>query len=113
MARMKILFVCTFNKMRSKTAEVIFKGDKRFDVKSAGIDEYAEVPLSRELMDWADYVLVMETFHRRWIRQHYPDLSGDKKLICLGIPDLYEFMDPALIPLLQERMEGIFGEPDY
>jgi predicted protein tyrosine phosphatase len=110
MKKKKILFVCTFNKMRSKTAEVIYKNDKRFEVKSAGVDEYAEVSLDMELLEWADYVLVMEKSHRKWILKHFPDLSDERKVLCLGIPDLYEFMDTALIPLLKDRVEGLFGE---
>jgi protein-tyrosine-phosphatase len=37
----KILFVCTANKMRSKTAEELYKNDARFMVKSAGVADFA------------------------------------------------------------------------
>jgi len=58
----KVLFVCTVNRFRSKTAEEIFKS--KFNVKSAGTSELANTPLSRELLEWADYIFVMEESHK-------------------------------------------------
>jgi protein-tyrosine-phosphatase len=34
--KLKLLFVCTVNRMRSATAHKIYEDDYRFDVKSAG-----------------------------------------------------------------------------
>lgn len=42
---MRILFVCTVNRMRSATAYEIYKDDTRFDVDSAGTDRTANVVL--------------------------------------------------------------------
>ena len=39
--KIKILFVCTVNRMRSATAHKIFETDERFEVKSAGTDKTA------------------------------------------------------------------------
>jgi predicted protein tyrosine phosphatase len=108
--RLNVLFICTFNKMRSKTAEVIYKDDKRFEVKSAGVDEYAEVPVNPELLIWADYIVVMEEFHRKWLRLNYPLISSNKEILCLGIPDEFDFMDPLLVFLLKEKVESILKE---
>lgn len=104
----KVLFVCTYNMMRSKTAEVIYLNDERFEVRSAGIDDSAEVRVSRELLEWADYVLVMENYHRRWLRERYPFLCPGSEIICLGIPDMFEFMDPMLISELRGKVEDVF-----
>jgi predicted protein tyrosine phosphatase len=106
--KLKILFVCTFNRMRSKTAEEIYKDDQRFEVKSAGVDEYAEVPVNLELLLWADYIAVMEEFHRKWLSLNYPIISSNKEILCLGIPDEFDFMDPLLEVLLKEKVEAMF-----
>lgn len=94
--------------MRSKTAEMIYKGDERFEVKSAGVDEAAEVTVNFELLNWADHIVVMEPYHRRWLEKHFPDLSSAKDSICLDIPDVYDFMEPALIDLLRKRVDNVF-----
>lgn len=107
---LKLLFVCTINKMRSLTAEKVYEKDKRFAVKSAGTDSGAKNRINRELIVWADYVLVMERKHRNVIRKEFPDLYLSKRIICLYIPDEYDFMDEALIHLLKSKMEELFGK---
>jgi predicted protein tyrosine phosphatase len=106
--KVKVLFICTFNKMRSKTAEVLYKKDERFEVKSAGVNEFAEVPVNLELLVWADYIVVMEEYHRKWLALNYPGVSEHQEIICLDIPDLYDFMEPELVVLLKEKAEAVF-----
>lgn len=105
---MNILFVCTANKQRSLTADKIFQGDSRFFVKSAGTDKGATTWISRDILEWADYILVMERGHRSIIRKYYPDLYAKKRIICLYIPDEYDYMDPYLIELLKDKFEFIW-----
>ena len=106
----KILFVCTANQMRSKTAAEIYQGDSRFMVRSAGVANFAEVVLSLELLVWADYIVVMEERHREWIQECYPEfyLHNREKVLNLGIPDIYNFMDPELITLLRQKFEPLY-----
>ena len=106
----KILFVCTVNRMRSLTAEHIFKHDRRFEVKSAGTDISATRQINRELLDWAQYIVVMENHHRNTIRKKFPDIYKKKKIICLNIPDVFPYMDGELIALLKIKMQEIFGK---
>lgn len=107
--KLKLLFICSLNKKRSKTAEVIYREDKRFEVRSAGVDEQSETPVNSELLDWADHVVVMEEFHRKWLAYHYPGAATARKVMCLSVPDHYEFMDPELITLLKSRIEEFFN----
>jgi len=106
----KILFICTANKLRSLTAEHIFNSDNRFEVKSAGTNAHAATALSVELLNWADYVLVMEKKHRNIIRAKFPQIYANKQIICLYIPDIYEYMEEGLIAILQQRINGLFGK---
>ena len=104
----KILFVCTYNKLRSRTAEDLFKDDVRFEVKSAGTSESAPTQLSKELLEWADYTFVMEKSHIKQIRERYPDIYKKKKIVCLYIEDVYDYMDPELKELLKTKVNSYF-----
>ncbi len=110
--KLKILFVCTANKMRSKTAEKIYEDDERFVVKSAGVAAFADVPLNLELLSWANYVIVMEEMHIEWIRQCYPVYFSHKheKILCLDIPDIYNFMDYELVYQIEHKFETRYEE---
>ena len=98
------LFVCSQNRLRSPTAEQIFSRRGDIEVASAGTNHDAENPLTSELVRWADFIVVMERTHRNKIQKRFrSDLNG-KHIICLDIPDDYEFMDPGLVRLLHARM---------
>jgi len=106
----KILFVCTVNRMRSATAHKIFESDERFEVKSAGTDKTASTVLTSELLNWADAVVVMEKTHRNIIQKKFKDVYKVKRITCLYIPDDYDFMQPELISILQERVEQVYNQ---
>jgi predicted protein tyrosine phosphatase len=114
--KLKILFVCTINRMRSATAHKIFENDSRFEVKSAGTDKSASTVLTPELMDWADAIIVMEKSHRSFIRSKYQGYYNTKKIVCLYIPDEYDYMQPELIAILKDKVDdvhkrGLLGVP--
>jgi predicted protein tyrosine phosphatase len=106
--KLKLLFVCTVNRMRSATAHQIFENDDRFEVKSAGTDQSANTVLSLELLDWAESIIVMETHHRNYIRKHFPEIYQNKRIVCLYIPDDYDYMDAELIELLKHKVEDVY-----
>src|SRR5687768_11337452 len=81
--KLKLLFVCTINRMRSATAHKIFQDDNRFEVRSAGTDSLATTVLSSDLLDWADAIIVMEKIHRNRIREKFPKHYERKKIVCL------------------------------
>ena len=104
----KILFVCTVNRMRSRTAQHLFEQDERLEVKSAGTSSSATIRVDEVLLEWADFILVMEKAHRNVIRKHFPRIYREKPIICLYIPDEYHFMQVELIALLKTRFESIY-----
>ncbi len=107
---MNILFVCTANKLRSLSAEHIYRNDKRFVVKSAGTAKGAASAISKDILEWADYILVMEKTHRNQIRKDYPAIYANKKIICMYIPDEYDYMDAELEKLIQHKFEYIYSK---
>jgi predicted protein tyrosine phosphatase len=98
-----ILFLCSRNRLRSPTAETIFARHPGIETDSAGLSPDAEVPLTEEQVEWADLILVMEESHRRRLNQKFRRLLANKRVAVLHIPDQYDYMDPALIELLQQR----------
>ena len=58
---MKLLFLCSQNKLRSPTAEAIFSEYEGLEVESAGLNKGAENLLSAEMIEWADIIFVMNT----------------------------------------------------
>lgn len=100
----RILFVCSQNKLRSPTAEQVFAQEPGVETLSAGTNRDAEVPVSPELIEWADRIFVMERIHRTKLQQRYKTLLDGKPIVCLGIPDDYAYMDPALVALLERKV---------
>ena len=92
----KALFVCTANLQRSPTAEDMFHGWKgMWEAKSAGImPDPGGNPLSQNLIDWADVIIVMEPMHNQYIQAHFQRATS--KVHVLSIPDRYFRDDPRL-----------------
>jgi predicted protein tyrosine phosphatase len=103
-----VLFLCSQNKLRSPTAESIFAGTDGFEVKSAGLNHDAVVPASPELVEWADYIFVMEKSHRNKLLKKYKKYINKQRIICLDIPDEYDYMDEELVRLLKHRLGSFF-----
>ncbi len=104
-----LLFICSQNHLRSPTAEQVFANWPGVATASAGINHGADTPLSAELIEWADLIFVMEPVHRRKVSSKFRAQLGNTKLVCLGIPDDYTFMDPDLVRLLQDRVSRHLG----
>jgi len=94
---MNLLFVCSKNKWRSRTAEEIFKNSQSHRVRSAGVDSDAVVCLNERMLDWADIIFVMEKKHKEVIRSKFQAASDRSRIIVLDIPDEYKFMDEDLV----------------
>lgn len=99
-----ILFVCAQNKLRSPTAELIFSRFEQLNCLSAGIHASANNPLDREALEWADLIFVMEKKHKTKIQQRFKAVLDGEKIIALNIPDEFDYMEPALIELLEKKI---------
>jgi predicted protein tyrosine phosphatase len=98
---MNILFVCSMNKWRSRTAETIFRNNQKHHIKSAGTDNDARIKITEKLIDWADLIFVMEKRHRERLQEKFGSVTDAKEIIILDIPDDYLYMDPELIEILE------------
>ncbi|HWT51844.1 MAG TPA: low molecular weight protein tyrosine phosphatase family protein [Caulobacter sp.] len=104
MAITRVLFVCSQNKLRSPTAEQVFSTWPGIEVSSAGLNNDAEEPLTSEIVRDADLIFVMEKAHRNRLSKRFKADIGRARVICLDIPDDYDFMDPELVKLLTTRV---------
>ncbi|WP_366809718.1 hypothetical protein [Sphingomonas sp.] len=71
---------------------------------SADTNRDADTPLTADLVEWADAIYVMERAHRTKVQARFRDAIGDRRIVCLDIPDDYAFMDPDLVRLLRAKM---------
>lgn len=99
----RILFLCSRHRLRSPTAEQVFRDWPGLEVDSAGLAPDADTPLSAEQVAWADLILVMENTHRRRLQSRFAGPLKGKRVVVLGIPDDYDFMQTELVDLLLRK----------
>ncbi|WP_459209931.1 arsenate reductase/protein-tyrosine-phosphatase family protein [Aquimarina rhabdastrellae] len=105
-----ILFICSANKQRSKTADDYFSSRyvDQFLFDSAGTNlkichKEGTNPLTEELVKWADLILVMEKRHKKLINSQTKE-KYDFKIKVLNIPDRFKYYQKELIQLLEEKV---------
>jgi len=111
-SRERILFVCTANVDRSRTAEDLYAEDPRYEVRSAGVAPFAAVPVTRDILLWADRVFVLnehEDQHRTLIRIRFPDV--DRPIVDLDVEDNWRRGHPELVEILLRRLRPHLGAP--
>lgn len=101
-----VLFICTQNRLRSPTAEQVFADWPGIETQSAGLGNDADNPVTPENLGWSDLIFVMERAHRNKLSKKFRAHLGGKRVICLGIPDDYDYMDPVLVQLLRQKVSG-------
>jgi len=112
LGRERILFVCTANVDRSRTAEDLYRDDPRYEVLSAGLASFAATPVTRELLQWADRVFVMrerDEQHRTLLKMRFPDV--DRPVVDLDIEDRWYRGDPELVRRVLKRLVPHLGPP--
>jgi len=97
--------VCSRNRLRSPTAEEIFSSYPDWEVASAGLSPDAEVLLDSELVEWAELIFVMEKVHRTRLTRQFSRYLKDKRVVCLDIPDEFDYMQPELVELLKVKIK--------
>jgi len=95
------LFLCNQNENRSKTSEELVPGSK-----SAGL--YSEIsPVTRELVEWADIIVVFEQKQVDEVKKRIPKLAFEKRIFNLDVSDVYNYGDPLLKKIIKGKLEGI------
>ena len=104
----KVLMVCSAGILRSATAAHILAGAPwNLNTRNAGTASYALIPLTEELLQWADEVVCMETDHRILVLNKYMEWQLPvRRVITLGIEDIYEYRNPTLVDLIIEKYDA-------
>jgi predicted protein tyrosine phosphatase len=100
----RVLTVCSANMLRSPTIALVLSAEPyNFNTRSAGTEGYALIPVTEDLLVWADEVVCADTEHALWVRNKMMEWMLDKPIVDLQIPDNYEYRNPKLIEMIKER----------
>jgi predicted protein tyrosine phosphatase len=108
----RVLFICRLNRHRSATAERIFCKRADLEVRSAGTEDDALVRVNVRMLEWADVIFTMDEQQRQALERMFPSHPALDRLICLGIPDDFTFLDPELVRLLDEGVKAHLSPAD-
>ena len=101
---MNILFICSRNKWRSRTAETIYKNHGSHKFKSAGTEKSARIRVNLDHLKWSDLIFVMERKHKQRLQDKFDLPINDFRIVVLEIEDEYQYMDDELISILKESI---------
>lgn len=111
----RILCVCSGGVLRSPTmAWLLSQPPFNFNTRSCGTEEYALIPLTEQLIAWADEIVCAEDEHAFEVKKMTLQLSKKMPKLStpihhsLGIPDMFEFMSDELLELLDKKFKEIF-----
>jgi predicted protein tyrosine phosphatase len=107
----RVLFVCEGNLHRSPTAETLYATTPGIIARSAGLSDLAGVQVTDEILEWADVVFVMEKRLQRMLRRRFSKAQALKDLVCLEVPDDFQYGQPELVTVLTKRLAPHLGQP--
>lgn len=90
----KVLCVCAGGVIRSPTAALVLSMEPyNCNTRAAGLESFALIPVTEELLEWADEVVVMDSEMVKEIRKR----GFEKDIMNLNIPDAFDYRDPVLV----------------
>lgn len=107
---MNILFICTANRDRSRTAEIYFQNKyPEHKFRSAGINKYLSerhggIHIKQYMLDIANRIICAEQIHADWLLGSF-DKKYLSKIEVLNLGDTETFMCQQLIKILEEKFK--------
>jgi predicted protein tyrosine phosphatase len=83
-----------------------------YEVRSGGISPNVSPGVKPEDVEWADYIFAMEQKHVKLLRAKFGERLAGKRIVCLNILDIYQYMDSALVEELKIRVGEHLGVPE-
>lgn len=104
----RVVTVCSAGCLRSPTAAVVLAMPPfNHNTRAAGLTEsYAIIVLDSRLLAWADEFVVMESEMVWQVKDSYKanfDRELQTPIVCLDIPDSFQYRDPELMAMIAER----------
>ena len=110
--KLRVLFVCTQNKVRSLTAEHLYRERQDLEVRSCGTAAFAKNQLTEEVMKWADMVFIFDELQAEVIEKKFGKNAFGKEIISLGLADVYQYKSESLVLKLTATIEPYLGRPN-
>ncbi|MBU0957191.1 MAG: protein tyrosine phosphatase, partial [Nanoarchaeota archaeon] len=85
----------------------LFKDSNKVEAKSAGLAPYAEKKLTKQSIEWADKIFVMEHEHKIMLFKMFPDIN--KEVVVLNINNDYSRGDKELVEVLRRKLGDYLG----
>lgn len=118
----RVLCLCSASLLRSQTLATVLYEKYGYNTRSAGVSDYALIPVSTALLEWADEIICVEqevdvqlmndirllVNQGLWVEEDIDEIR--RKTITLNIPDIYERMNPTLQRIIIEQYEGAINE---
>ena len=102
----KLLFICDGGLDRSPAAAELFKDSKKYEARFAGIRPLISAPMTRQALQWADEIFVMEPEHKRYLLENFPLITREKpEIVILDILNKYTRNDPELEKILIKKLQ--------
>ena len=104
----RALFVCSAGMLRSATAA--FVGNSLgMNTRACGSESYALIPLSANLILWADTIYFVNEYNYYGALQVFGDYAAldfdlRRKAVVWDIEDVYDYRDPKLVQILTELL---------
>lgn len=106
----RIVFVCSVGMLRSPTAAAI-GSNLGLNTRSCGSSTLALIPLSANLVRWADWIVFMN--NENWLQSkktfqetEFKDDLEEKSLVW-NVPDIYNYMDDGLVYVLETQIKEL------
>jgi len=99
----KVLFICSAGILRSATAAHVFAA-KGYNTRCAGSEEYALIPVTGDLLLWADKIVFVNKENYASVATKFPLEEFKGKIKVLDISDQYNYMDPVLVNILERQV---------
>lgn len=109
MIKPKLLFICTANLNRSRTAEDLLNNSDKYEVQSAGFRmiQGSGQLVTQELVNWADRIFLMNEMldaHLTLLRSNF--YINGKDVVVLDVEDRYNRGNEVLIRILRRKLSS-------
>lgn len=101
----KVLFVCSAGILRSATGARLYA--HKYNTRAAGSEDYALIPVSADLLLWADQIVFVNEYNYRGVCQRFDLDSFGLDVVTLDIPDDYNHMQPELVEAFHSQYEEV------
>lgn len=101
----RVVFVCSAGILRSATAARMYA--HKYNTRAAGSHSYALIPLSDNLLAWAEEVVFVNEENYREACKNWDLDAFTSRVVVLDIPDRHMHMDSELVAEFERQYEPV------